>query len=81
MNEFDLQAWERELDAWQRRLATQLDEVPQLRAELALLRLDLEALRQHPESEGELRASVERRLHHLLALYDHRRRRDRTPRG
>jgi hypothetical protein len=69
MNEFDLQAWQREIDAWRRRIASD-EEAPQLRAELDHLSRDVDDLREHPESEGELRSSVERRLARLLSLYD-----------
>jgi hypothetical protein len=77
MNEFDLQAWQREIDAWRRRIAAD-DEAPQLRAELDHLTRDVDDLREHPESEAKLRSSVERRLLRLLSLYDITRRR-RTP--
>lgn len=68
MNEFDLQGWEREIQAWRRRLET--EDAPLVRAELDDIADHIERLREHPESEGEMRQRVERRLVRLLALYD-----------
>src|SRR5438045_3925692 len=72
MNEFDLQGWEREVMAWRRRLDA--TDAPQnstaVRAELADIVADIDELREHPETESEARARVERRLVRLLALYD-----------
>jgi hypothetical protein len=72
MNEFDLQGWEREVMAWRRRLdatdGTQSSTA--VRAELDDISADIDDLREHPETESEARARVERRLVRLLALYD-----------
>jgi hypothetical protein len=72
MNEFDLQGWEREVMAWRRRLDA--TDAPQnstaVRAELNDIVADIDELREHPETESEARARVERRLVRLLALYD-----------
>jgi hypothetical protein len=72
MNEFDLQGWEREIQAWRRRLDGK--DAPRnatvVRAELNDICRDLVELRQHPESEGDARVRVERRLVRLLSLYD-----------
>ena len=71
MNEFDLQGWEREIQAWRRRLDAQdAREATVVRAELNDIARDIGTLREHPESEDEMRGAVERRLVHLLALYD-----------
>jgi predicted RNase H-like nuclease (RuvC/YqgF family) len=73
MNEFDLQGWEREIQAWRRRLDSQGEAAPQtsvVRAELNDIQRDIGELRSHPESEAQARDRVERRLVHLLALYD-----------
>lgn len=68
MNEFDLQGWEREVQAWRRRLGSQ--DAPVVHAELNGIAHDLTQLREHPESEAEARAHLERRLVRLLSLYD-----------
>lgn len=72
MNEFDLQGWEREVQAWNRRLEA-IDapsNATAVRAELRDIVADIGELREHPETESEARARVERRLVRLLALYD-----------
>jgi hypothetical protein len=72
MNEFDLQGWEREVMAWRRRLDA--TDAPQnstaVRAELNDIVADIDELREHPETESENRARLEKRLVRLLALYD-----------
>lgn len=72
MNEFDLQGWEREIQAWWRRLsaADAPREATVVRAELSDIARAVDTLREHPESEGEMRGAVERRLVRLVALYD-----------
>jgi hypothetical protein len=70
MNEFDLQGWEREIQAWRRRLGSQ--DAPVVRAEIDDIARDIDELRVHPgaQAECDVRERLERRLVHLLALYD-----------
>ncbi len=72
MNEFDLQGWEREIQAWRRRLdaSDAPSNASAVRAELNDIVADIDTLREHPETESQARARVERRLVRLLALYD-----------
>jgi hypothetical protein len=71
MNEFDLQGWEREIQAWRRRLdSSDAPPTAAVRAELEDIEADIDTLREHPETESQARARVERRLVRLIALYD-----------
>jgi hypothetical protein len=70
MNEFDLQGLEREIAAWRRRLTSH--DAPHVRAALDEIARDVGALRGHALSpdEREARRSLEKRLCHLLFLFD-----------
>jgi hypothetical protein len=69
MNEFDLQAWERELAAWWRRLDRQPPGA--LRSTLCTIAEDLAQLRGRPDvDEEEARARLQARFDQLRALYD-----------
>lgn len=66
MNEFDLQAWERELHAWHRRLERQPPGA--LRSVLFQIAKEIEGLRTQPQER--VAADLRRRFSTLRSMYE-----------
>jgi thymidylate kinase len=68
MNEFELQAWERELSAWRRRLERQAP--PEIKPLLHAVAIEVGAARAGASDDERARLRLERGFAELRALYD-----------
>ena len=71
MNEFVLQAWERELHAWERRITSGQRPSPALDAALHALAEQLEEIRQSPDTDEALaEARIREQFGRLRRMYE-----------